>query len=45
MTPDKAQMWANAKAAYLRDGDLESVLEKATMSEENISRLVAECQA
>lgn len=45
VTPDKAQMWANAKAAYLRDGDLDSVLEKATMSEENIARLVAECQA
>lgn len=45
VTPDKPTMWKNAKEAYLRDGDLDAVLEKATMSEENISRLVAECKA
>ena len=45
VTPDKPTMWKNAKEAYLRDGDLDAVLEKATMSEENIARLVAECRA
>lgn len=37
------KMWDNAKAAYLRDGDLDSVLERATISGDNIAKLVAEC--
>lgn len=37
--------WENAKAAFLRDGDLEAVLQHATMSPENIQRLMKECEA
>lgn len=43
LTPDNAGVWANAKAAYLRDGNLDKVLAKADMSDEHIAQLIAEC--
>lgn len=45
VTPDKATMWANAKNAYKRDGNLDAVLERADISEEHQKQLIAECQA
>jgi hypothetical protein len=44
ITPEMAKAWANAKAAYLRDGSLDAVLAKADMSEEHQAQLIAECQ-
>lgn len=44
VTPDKAKAWENAKAAYLRDGDLKAVLSRADMSPEHQLRLIAECE-
>lgn len=43
ITPQTVNMWANAKAAYLRDGNLDKVLAKADMSDEHIAQLKAEC--
>jgi hypothetical protein len=45
VTPDKPQQWANAKAAYMRDGDLKAVLARADMSPEHQMQLIAECPA
>jgi hypothetical protein len=42
ITPD-SRMWDAAKAAYLRDGNLDKVLAKADMSAEHIEQLKAEC--
>lgn len=44
VTPDNQTLWNNAKAAYMRDGNLERVLARADMSEEHITMLIAECQ-
>ena len=44
LTPANAKMWANAKAAYKRDGNLDSVLERVSISEEHQAQLIAECQ-
>lgn len=35
--------WDNAKKAYLRDGNLDKVLERVSLSAENEARLIAEC--
>lgn len=35
--------WANAKAAYLRDGNLKAVLAKVDISQEHQSQLIEEC--
>lgn len=43
ITPDKKTMWANAKKAYIRDGDFNKVLERADLSEENQLKIVQEC--
>jgi len=43
ITPEKGQMWTNAKNAYLRDGDFEAVLKRAHISEENQALIVKEC--
>lgn len=43
ITPNSGKMWDAAKAAFLRDGNLDKVLAKADMSEEHIARLYAEC--
>ena len=45
LTPDNEKVWANAKAAYLRDGDLKKVLAKMDMSREHQEQLIAECEA
>jgi hypothetical protein len=44
LTPNQAKAWANAKAAFLRDGNLESVLARVGMSEEHQRQLMDECQ-
>lgn len=43
VTPEKATMWANAKAAYKRDGNLNAVLERADISEEHQLQIAQEC--
>lgn len=43
LTPEMAQVWANAKEAYLRDRSLEKVLQRYEMSEEHIELLINEC--
>lgn len=35
--------WANAKAAYMRDGNLKAVLAKVDISEEHQQQLIEEC--
>jgi hypothetical protein len=45
LTPAKTKAWANAKAAYMRDGNLDAVLARADMSEEHQAQLVKECNA
>jgi len=35
LTPENERMWENAKAAYRRDGNLDSVLERVDISEEH----------
>lgn len=44
LTPASAKAWASAKAAYKRDGNLEAVLARMSMSEEHRLQLIAECQ-
>ena len=43
ITPDSVKMWANAKAAYVRDGNLDKVLAHADISHENQELLILEC--
>lgn len=43
LTPEMHKAWENAKAAYRRDGNLDAVLSRADMSEENQKKLIAEC--
>lgn len=45
LTPDQATAWANARAAALRDGNLDGVLARVDMSQEHIDQLAAECRA
>lgn len=45
LTPDATKAWANAKNAYRRDGNLEAVLKHMDVSQENITRLIAEVKA
>ena len=35
--------WDNAKAAYIRDGNLNAVLERASITPENQTKLIEEC--
>lgn len=44
ITPQMTKAWGNAKAAYLRDGNLDTVLAKVDISEEHRAQLVAECK-
>lgn len=44
LTPEHTKAWENAKAAYKRDGSLESVLSRVDISEEHQQQLIAECQ-
>jgi len=43
VTPESA-MWASAKTAYKRDGDLKKVLAKADMTPEHQRQLIEECE-
>lgn len=43
LTPANAKQWEAAKAAYLRDKDLQSVLAHVDMSEEHQRQLMDEC--
>lgn len=42
LTPAMAKAWANAKAAYKRDGNLDEVLSRVTMSEAHQKQLIEE---
>lgn len=43
LTPQHKAQWARAKAAYIRDGNLNSVLARVAISQENEELLIAEC--
>lgn len=43
LIPANEKAWANAKAAFLRDGNLDSVLARAELSAEHQAQLIAEC--
>jgi hypothetical protein len=43
LTPTQTKAWENAKAAYRRDGNLQSVLARVEMSEEHQRQLMDEC--
>jgi len=43
LTPTNTKAWENAKAAYKRDGNLDSVLARVDISAEHQSQLIAEC--
>lgn len=43
ITKSHANLWKNAKNAYLRDGNFDSVLLKADISEENQLLIINEC--
>lgn len=43
ITPEQTQAWANAKAAYVRDGNLDAVLAKVDISEAHIAQIKQEC--
>jgi len=43
ITPATAKAWENAKAAYRRDGNLDAVLARASMSELHQAQLIKEC--
>lgn len=42
LTPSQAKAWENAKAAYLRDGNLLSILARMDMSQEHREQLMLE---
>lgn len=44
LTPAQTHAWANAKNAFLRDGDLIAVLARVDMSAEHQTQLIAECK-
>ena len=43
LTPENKTRWNHAKIAYLRDGNLDKVLEHMTISEQNKEQLISEC--
>jgi hypothetical protein len=43
LTPDQKGNWENAKKAYMRDGNLESVLSRVDISEAHQRQLIEEC--
>lgn len=45
LTPDNESMWKNAKAAYLRDGNIKAVLMRVDMSPEDQEKLIDEALA
>lgn len=44
LTPANARAWANAKAAYKRDGNLVAVLERVDISPEDQMLLIEQCE-
>ena len=44
ITPDTPKSWESAKNAYKRDGNLDSVLARADISDAHRAQLIAECQ-
>lgn len=44
LTPAMAKAWANAKAAFKRDGNLRQVLAHVDISQEHQEQLIAECR-
>jgi len=44
LTPEKADKWKSAKAAYKRDGNLNAVLSRVDMSQEHRDQLIEECK-
>ena len=44
ITPATVKAWQNAKAAYQRDGNLDAVLARASMTDEDQARLIEECR-
>ncbi len=45
LTPDNEKFWANAKAAYLRDGNLDAVLQRVDISPEHQTLLIEQASA
>ena len=45
LTPANAKAWENAKAAYKRDKNLDTVLSRVSMSDEHREQLMAECDS
>lgn len=43
LTPENAKAWGNAKAAYKRDGSLDAVKARVTISPEHEQQLIEEC--
>ncbi len=43
LTPDNEKSWTNAKAAYLRDGNLDAVLQRVDISPEYRALLIEQC--
>ena len=43
LTPAEKKNWESAKAAFRRDGNLDAVLARVDISEDDIERLIAEC--
>ena len=44
LTPVQTKAWASAKAAYLRDGNLDKVLSRVEMSRDHQMQLMGECK-
>jgi hypothetical protein len=44
LTPSNEKMWEGAKAAFKRDGNLKSVLERVLMSDEHQMLLIEQCK-
>lgn len=43
LSPENTKMWDGAKAAYKRDGNLNAVLERVSITEENQKLLIEQC--
>jgi len=44
LTPDNEKLWEGAKAAFKRDGNLKSVLERVAMTDEHQMLLMEQCK-
>lgn len=44
LTPENVKGWANAKSAYKRDGSLDAVLARVSITDEHQSQLIEECR-